>query len=64
MTCALQIEGANEKIFKELDECFILMEQAQNLGSIMKFDISDATREFIIKCVEEQNKQHKFEEFI
>ena len=62
MTCALQIQGASEETYKELDECFTLMEQAQNLGSIMKFDISDATREFIIKCVEEQNKQHKFEE--
>ena len=62
MTCALQIEGASEETYKELDDCFTLMEQAQNLGSIMKFDISDTTREFIIKCVEEQHKQHKFEE--
>ena len=62
MTCALQIEGASEDTYKELDECFTLMEQAQNLGSIMKFNISEATREFILKCVEEQNKQHKFEE--
>lgn len=62
MTCALQIEMRDENISKELDEAFTLMEQAQNLGSIMKFDISNATREFIIKCVEEQNKQHKFEE--
>lgn len=62
MTCALQIEGASEDTYKELDECFTLMEQAQNLGSIMKFDISEATREFIIKCINEQSKQHKFEE--
>ena len=62
MTCALQIEGASEETYKELDECFTLMEQAQNLGSIMKFDISEATREFIIKCVEEHNRQHKFED--
>lgn len=62
MTCALQIQGASEDTYKQLDECFNLMEQAQNLGSIMKFDISDTTREFIIKCIEEQNKQHKFEE--
>ena len=62
MTCALQIQGANEKTYKELDECFILMEQAQNLGSIMKFDISEDTREFIIKCIEEQKKMHKFED--
>ncbi len=62
MTCALQIEGPNKETFEELDECFTLMEQAQNLGSIMKFDISEGTREFIIKCVEEQKKQHKFED--
>lgn len=62
MTCALQIEGASEETYKELDEAFTLMEQAQNLGSIMKFEISEATREFILKCLEEQNKQHKFEE--
>lgn len=62
MTCALDIEMRDENIGKELDEAFDLMSQAQNLGSIMKFDISEATREFIIKCVEEQNKQHKFED--
>lgn len=62
MTCALNIEVRNENISKELDEAFDLMSQAQNLGSIMKFDISDDTREFIIKCVEEQKKQHKFED--
>ena len=62
MACALDIEMRDENICKELDEAFDLMSQAQNLGSIMKFDISEATRAFIIKCVEEQNKQHKFEE--
>lgn len=61
MTCALQIEGPNKETFEELDECFTLLEQAQNLGSIMKFDISDVTREFIKKCIDEQNRQHKFE---
>lgn len=62
MACALNIEMRDENISKELDKAFDLMSQAQNLGSIMKFDISEATREFIIKCVEEQNKQHKFED--
>ena len=62
MTCALQIEGANEQVSKELDACFTLMEQAQNLGSIMKFDISESTRAYIIKCIEEQARQHKFED--
>ena len=62
MTCALNIEIRDENISKELDDAFDLMSHAQNLGSIMKFDISDTTREFIIKCIEEQNKQHKFED--
>ena len=62
MTCALDIEMRDENISKELDEAFDLMSQAQNLGSIMKFDISENTREFILKCVKEQNKQHKFED--
>ena len=62
MTCALNIEIRDENISKELDEAFDLMSQAQNLGSIMKFDISETTREFIIKCIEEQNKKHKFED--
>ena len=61
MACALQLE-MTEETNKELDAAFTLMEQAQNLGSIMKFDITEATREFIIKCIEEQKKQHKFED--
>lgn len=61
MATALQISGPNQQTFEEIDECFTLMEQAQNLGSIMKFNISDATRDFIKNCIEEQNRQHKFE---
>ena len=38
--------GSNEAI-KETAEAFKLLEQAQNLGSIMKFEISDATRHLI-----------------
>jgi hypothetical protein len=62
MASALGIDMRDENISKELDEAFDLMSQAQNLGSIMKFDISETTREFIVKCVEEQNKQHKFDD--
>ena len=60
MACALQIQGANEKVYKELDECFTLMENANSLGSIMKFDISPETREFIHLCLDEQKRQQKF----
>ena len=60
MTCALQIQSYNERVFKELDECFTLMEHANSLGSIMKFDISPETREFILLCLAEQKRQQKF----
>ena len=59
MACALEIEwvkGANQ----EIDDCFTLMEQAHNLGSIMKFDISPATRDYIKQCVAEQKRQQKY----
>ena len=59
MACALEIEwveGANQ----EIDDCFTLMEQAHNLGSIMKFDISPETREYIKQCVAEQKRQQKY----
>ena len=61
MACALEIEwvkGANQ----EIDDCFTLMEQAHNLGSIMKFDISPATRDYIKQCVAEQKRQQKYED--
>ena len=60
MACALQIQGANETVYKELEECFTLMEHAYSLGSIMKFDITPETREFIHLCLNEQKRQQKF----
>ena len=62
MTTALRPTGGTEEIAKEIEECFILMEQAQNLGSIMKFNISDDTRAYIKQCVELQAKQQRFVE--
>ena len=62
MMCALQIDWPGEKVDNEIDECFALMEQADSLGSIMKFDISPETREFIKTCIREQNQQHQYEE--
>lgn len=38
---------------KELDTVFTLMEDADSLGSIMKFDVSDTTRLYIQQCVEQ-----------
>lgn len=39
--------GGSKDAIKETAEAFRLLEQAQNLGSIMKFEISDATRHLI-----------------
>ena len=36
--------GGNQKILQETEEAFTLLQQAENLGSIMKFNISDSTR--------------------
>lgn len=37
---------------EELDKAFQLLEQAENLGSIMKFDISDYTRNYMRHCIQ------------
>lgn len=50
----------DEAISKELEVAFTLMENADSLGSIMKFDISPRTREFLLEAVGEQAKQQKF----
>mgnify|MGYP000787100822 FL=1 len=50
----------DEAISKELEAAFTLMEDADSLGSIMKFDISPRTREFLLEAVDEQAKQQKF----
>lgn len=41
------------KILDELMDCFELLQQAENLGSIMKFDISGETRHVVKRFVEE-----------
>lgn len=62
MATALRPTGGTEEIAKEIEECFVLMEQAHNLGSIMKFDISAETRAYIEQCVELQQQKQKFVE--
>ena len=39
--------GGNVKMLQETEDAFELMQQAENLGSIMKFNISDSTRSAI-----------------
>ena len=62
MTCSLRLQGADETIFKELDQCFNLMKDAESLGSIMKFNISDKTKDFIVDCIDRQKQEQKFTE--
>lgn len=51
---------ANETVRKELDEAFVLMEQADTLGSIMKFTVSPCTMEYIQQAIHsyEENPAH------
>lgn len=51
---------ANETVRKELDEAFVLMEQADTLGSIMKFTVSPCTMEYMQQAIHsyEENPDH------
>lgn len=59
--CALALDESGV-VGEELDAAFTLMEEADSLGSIMKFDLSPATRAFLQTAVHEQAKQQKFAE--
>ena len=57
---ALQtVDWPDATINKELNDCFELLEKANNLGSIMKFKISQNTRKFIVNCIEEKERQRQ-----
>ena len=58
--CAYGIES-NQRCYEELVEAFTLLEQADNLGSIIKFDISDSTKEYIVKSILAYENEKKFE---
>ena len=60
MVTALQINSCTKAIAQELEDCFTLMEQSRNLGSIMKFKVSPATRAFMQECFAQQAIQQKF----
>lgn len=47
--------GGNTKVIKETIEAIELLQQAQELGSIMKFNISEATRYAIKTAMENEN---------
>jgi len=48
--------GNNQKIIREVCDAIDLMDQAKNLGSIMKFNISEQTRTAIIERMEEDKE--------
>jgi hypothetical protein len=62
--CAYSLEWDNEqknKIHLELVSAFELLKQAHNLGSIMKFDLSNSTMEYIKRCVKVYEEDPKFQ---
>lgn len=58
--CAYGLEEPGNHAYKELEEAFALMEQADSLGSIMKFEISDDTRAFIRQCIDAYEAEPKY----
>ena len=46
----------------ELDNAFVLMEQADSLGSIMKFNISLPTRQYLLQAIESYDNHSSHEE--
>jgi len=56
--------GANNKILEETEKALELMKDANTLGSIMKFDISDETRAAIKKSTEQWEHQEFVNESI
>ena len=49
--------GGNQKMLQETEDAFILLQQAENLGSIMKFDLSESTRGAIAIRLKEWEQQ-------
>ena len=56
--------GGNQKIYKETIEAFELLKDADSLGSIMRFEISEETREAIRRSTEDWEKQEFLNENI
>ena len=57
-------EEGSSLCYKELSDAFILMQDADSLGSIMKFDISPTTRLLIQQMVEHWGEQRYLEDAI
>ena len=59
--CAYQLDWANIDR-KELEDAFDLMKDADSLGSIMRFEISQDTREHLIEAVNVYDAEPKYAE--
>lgn len=59
MACAFQMH-TTETINRELDAAFMLLKQADNLGSIMRFKISSATRRFMQEALKHIDEESRF----
>lgn len=59
--CAYQLDWANV-YRKELEDAFDLMKDADSLGSIMRFEISQDTREHLIEAVNAYDAEPKYTE--
>ena len=59
--CAYQLDWANVDR-KELEDAFDLMKDADSLGSIMRFEISQDTREHLIEAVNAYDAEPKYTE--
>ena len=56
--------GGNQEMIQEVCDAIDLMDQAKNLGSIMKFNISERTRNAIMIRMEEYEKENHVPEAI
>lgn len=59
MACAYQLR-TTDTINRELDAAFMLLKQADNLGSIMRFTISSATRSFMQDALKHMEEEARF----
>lgn len=59
--CAYQLDWANVDR-KELEDAFDLMKNADSLGSIMRFEISQNTREHLVEAVNVYDAEPKYAE--
>lgn len=60
--CAYDLSGPGEVAAKEIEDAFIIMENANVLGSIMKFEIGDEARKYMLKAISEFETNPKHEE--